>query len=481
MTALAAAAVWLQPALLATLALRVAAGDADAPWLALGALIAPLVALLAAPRRASGSNPVAATATAAAVTLVLAADFMVAGDAATLLGAAPWLGVALAAALSLLVPLLPGARRVSAPVLAVAAVALLLPLVSVALTTGTAPWTAWSHGGWRPSLTFSETSGWVRDGERFPRPARLTFAEGQRVTTLSPGVFRVVERDAAEPTVREWRLAAGETLTLRPGDELSVEAGARLRFEAGRRVPGAPASGIAWADAPARSPSMLPAAFGALATLVGGALALVPSPRRGPPAVTGPLVLLAATAAAVGWGVYAAATAPDLALGGSLLAPVLTLPMRALGPRTGAPLAVLALGAFVALLLTAAVALRARLADAIGPAPTRWAVAVGLAAALTAAPLDPWRMLALGLGVVGAAYTPSLVAGGRVVGLVGSIVGAAVFVALAALPSLDPAMGSWLEPLARYPALVAMPLGWAVARGLGAVAGNGDPTQPIVR
>lgn len=481
MTALAAAAVWLQPVLLATLALRVAAGDADAPWLALGALIAPLVALVAPPRRASGSNPVAAAATAAAVTLVLAADFVVAADAATLLGAAPWLGVALAAALSLLVPLLPGARRVSAPALAVAAGALLLPLVSVAVTTGTAPWTAWSRGGLRPSLTFPETSGWVRDGDRFARPARLTFAEGQRVTTLTAGVYRVVERDAAEPTVREWRLAAGETLTLRPGDELSVEAGARLRFEAGRRVPGAPASGIAWADAPARSPSMLPAAFGALATLVGGALALVPAPRRGPPAAAGPLVLLAATAAAVGWGVYAAATAPDLALGGSLLAPILTVPLRALGPRTGAPLAVLALVALAALLLTAVVALRARLADAAGPAPTRWAAVVGLAAALTAAPLDPWHVLALGLGLAAAACTPSRLASGRAVGLVGSIVGAAVFVALAAMPSVDPAMGSWLEPLARYPALVAMPLGWAAARALGAMTGGGAATQPIVR
>ena len=476
MTALAAAAVWLQPVLLATLALRVAAGDADAPWLALGALIAPLVAVLAPVRRRSGSNPVAAVATAAAVTLILAADFVVAADAATLLGAAPWLGVTAAATLVLVVALLPGARLGSTPVLAVAAGALLLPLVSVALTTGTAPWTAWSRGGLRPSLTFPETSGWVREGERFARPARLTFAEGQRVTTLTAGVYRVIERDAAEPTVREWRLAAGETLTLRPGDELSVEAGARLRFEAGRRVPGAPASGIAWADAPARSPSMLPAAFGALATLVGGALALVPASRRGPPAAVGPLVLLVATAAAVGWGVYAAATAPDLALGGSVLAPILSLPMRALGPRTGAPLAVLALVAFVVLLLTAVVALRARLADAAGRAPTRWAAAVGLAAALTAAPLEPWRVLALGLGVAAATCTPSLVAGGRAVGLVGSIVGAAAFLALAAVPLVDPAMASRLEPLGRYPALVAMPLGWAAALALSAMTGSGDAT-----
>jgi hypothetical protein len=479
MTALAAAAVWLQPVLLATLALRVAAGDADAPWLALGALIAPLVAVLAPVRRRSGSNPVAAVATAAAVTLILAADLVVAADAAALLGAAPWLGVTAAATLVLVVALLPGARLVSTPVLAVAAGALLLPLVSVALTTGTAPWTAWSRSGLRPSLTFPETSGWVREGERFARPARLTFAEGQRVTTLTAGVYRVIERDAAEPTVREWRLAAGETLTLRPGDELSVEAGARLRFEAGRRVPGAPASGIAWADAPARSPSMLPAAFGALATLVGGALALVPAPRRGPLAAAGPLVLLSATAAAVGWGVYAAATAPDLALGGSLLAPVLWLPLRALGPRTGAPLAVLALVALLALLLTAAVALRGRLADAAGRQPTLWAVTVGLAAALTAAPLDPWRLLTLGLGLAAAACTPARAAGGRAAGLVGSSVGGVVFVALVGMPWVAPGAEAWLEPFARYPALVAMPLGWAAARALSAM--TGDATQPIVR
>jgi hypothetical protein len=46
-TALTAVALWLHPALVAVLALRVAAGEPDAPWLALGALIAPLVALLA--------------------------------------------------------------------------------------------------------------------------------------------------------------------------------------------------------------------------------------------------------------------------------------------------------------------------------------------------------------------------------------------------------------------------------------------------
>ena len=475
MTALAAVAVWLQPMLLAALVVSVTAGDAAGPWLALGVLIAPLVALLAPEMRLADTNPVARAAVAVAVTLVLAADFVFAADTAALLGSAPWMGVLLAAALALLVPLLPGARRASALALSLTVGAWLLPLVSVAMTTSTAPWVAWSRGASRPALTFSETSGWVRDGERFARPARLTFVEGQRVTALSPGTYRVVERDVTPPTVREWRLAAGESLTLRPGDELSIEAGARVRFEAGRRVPGAPASGVAWADAPERGLAMLPGALGTLATLVGGALALVPSARRGPAALAAPLVLLVATTAAIGWGIYAGATAPDLALGESLPAPVLRLPVRALGPRTGGPLAVLALAALAALAITAVVALRGRLVAAGGSAPALWAAAVALAAALAVAPLDPWRLLVLGLGLAAAAAAPLRFAVAGDAATAGSLVGALSFLALVGLPVAAPAAAPWPEVLARYPALVAMALGWGATKALG---GGGAARNP---
>jgi hypothetical protein len=363
------------------------------------------------------------------------------------------------------IPLLPAPRGFGAVASAVAAIALLVPLAAVALSMGTAPWTAWSHGSLRASVTFPEGSGWVVDGERFPRAARLTFTEGQRVSALTAGVYRVVERDATPPTVREWRLAAGETLTLRPGDELSVEAGARLRFDAGRRVPGAPASGVAWADAPARGPAMLPGALGALVTLIGGALALVPATRRrGLPAAAGPFVLRATVAAAVGWGVYAGAAAPDLALGGSSLAPLLRLPPRALGAAAGGPIAMLALGAVVVLLVAGAAALRGRLAATAGPQPVLWAAAVGSAAAAAAWSPDPWRLLVLGLGLAAAVWTPSLLADGPTAALVGSSVGAVVFVGLAGLPVVAPDAAAWLDTLVRYPALVAMPLGWAAAR-----------------
>lgn len=464
MTPVSAAAVWLHPVLLTVVALRVAAGDADAPWLALGALIAPLVALLVPARRSVAANPVAVVAAALAVTLVLAADFVIVADAATLLGGAPWHGVVPAAALALLVSRLSPSRRLVGPALAVGAAALALPLAIVAGTMGAAPWTAWSHGGLRATLTFPEGSGWVTHGERFARPARLTFTEGQRVTTLTPGTYRVVERDATPPTVREWRLTGGESLTLRPGDELAVEAGARLRFEAGRRMPGAPVSGVAWADAPARGPALLPAAFGALVTLVGGALALVPGTRRrGTLAAVGPLVLMAAVAAAVGWGVYAAAAAPDLALAGSPLAPLLQLPPRALGAATGGAVATLALGAVLVLLVAATLALRGRLAAAT-PRPEFWAAAILLAVALALWSADPWRLLVLGLGLAAAVWTPSRLASGRASAVVGASVGAAVFVALAGLPLVAPGPAAWLGALVRYPALLALPLGLAAAR-----------------
>src|SRR4030095_876822 len=110
--------------------------------------------------------PVAAVVAAIAVALVLAGDFVLAADAATLLGAAPWLGVGLCAAVA---PLL----------LVLAAVSMLLLLAAVALRTGATPWTAWSHGGLRAALTFSEASGWVREGERFAPAARLTVIAAQ--------------------------------------------------------------------------------------------------------------------------------------------------------------------------------------------------------------------------------------------------------------------------------------------------------------
>jgi hypothetical protein len=230
---------------------------------------------------------------------------------------------------------------------------------------------------------------------------------------------------------------------------------------------------------------MLPAALGGLLTLVGGAVALVPAAtRRGARAAAGPLLLLAVVTAAVGWGVYAAATAPELALSGSLLTPLLRLPPLALGPRTGIPLAAVAAAGIVLLLVCATLALRQRLAAAARPERALWAAAVALAASLTAWPLDPWYLLTLALGLAAAGWMPSRMATTRLAGLAGSATGAVVFVVLTALPVLAPSAAAWLDAATRYPALLALPLGWAAAKAASTVTvdepARGDTKQPVV-
>jgi len=238
-----------------------------------------------------------------------------------------------------------------------------------------------------------------------------------------------------------------------------------VRFEAGRRVPGAPASGVAWADAPARGPRLLPLALGGLVTMLGGALALVPASRRGRAAAAGPLVLLAATSAALAWGVYAAGV-PDLVLAGALPAPLLRLPTAVLGAAAGVPLALLTGGTLLVLLLAAAAALRERLAAATSAAPEVWAGVVVAATAVAVWPIDPWRVLILALGLAAAAWAPARVATSSAGALAGPIVGGVAFVAVAALPAVAPGAPAWLEALTRYPALVALPLGWLAARAM---------------
>jgi hypothetical protein len=172
--------------------------------------------------------------------------------------------------------------------------------------------------------------------------------------------------------------------------------------------------------------------------------------------------------------VYAAA-APDLTLAGALPGPLLRLPAQALGARAGAPLALLTTLALLLLLATAAAALRERLAVAAGPALELWIVAVVVATSLAVWPFDPWRMLTLALGLAAAAWAPARVAASRAGALAGPIVGAVAFVALAALPSVAAGAPGWLDAVARYPALIALPLGWLAARAM-PPDGEGEPS-----
>jgi hypothetical protein len=141
-------------------------------------------------------------------------------------------------------------------------------------------------------------------------------------------------------------------------------------------------------------------------------------------------------------------------------------------------LALLALG-FI--LVAVAAAARARLAAVVAPAPGFWAATVMVAAALAMGLSDPWWLLMTGLGLAAAALAPMRLASSRVAALAGSVVGATAFVALSLLPVLAPGAPAWLGVVARYPALLAMPLALLVARLLGTPQKRRPPTRGEAR
>jgi hypothetical protein len=430
--------------------------------LVLAAVVAPLVALLQ-PRVAEAPHVVSAAAVAVSATLILAASLVPLGDAALLLGARRWHGVVLAVALVLLLTLSPRGHGWRVMALVAGGGALLLSLVMLASATARSPWDAWRDAATRPALVFSAHSPWVHESGWFARRTTLAFDEAHRMMAVTPGTFRVLEQDGAQLVVREWRLQAGDPLSVRPGDRLTVEAGSRVRFEAGKRVPGAAPSGAVWAEAGA---APLVTSVAGLATLLLGAIGLVPAAgRRG---FVAPATLLVLALAAACWGVYAVATAPEVMLSGSVAEPLLRLPDAVPGARGLGPLVAVAL---LALFVAAAGALRERvmvLAGARGTAA--WMTAVAVAALASLWPFDPWFLLMAGLGFAAATIAGPRLAGagtGRVgswpVGSIGALAGGVVFVAAAAL---GPRLPAALSAFAEWPALLAAPAGWLAVKVL---------------
>jgi hypothetical protein len=434
--ALRALGAWTGPALLATVVAAVAAGAGAAPLLVLATVIAPLLALLQPPRPAAPAHPALLGIVAVVAALVLWAHLLILADLAALLGAQRWHGAVFAASLALLLTLGSGAERWRGALLLSGAAALLLVLLAGAGAAHLSPWAAWEQAAARSALVFGGGSAWVTDGARFVRRSTVAFDEGHRVVALEAGTFRVVEQDGARRVVRDWRLAAGDALTLRPGDTLTAEAGSRVRFEAGKRVPGAAASGAAWAEGGARGQS--PGALGVVATLALGALALVPAGDRR--AIPGAAVATALGIGAAAWGVYVTLVAPEAGLAGSPAGALLGLARSGVIGVRGVSTLLLAM-ALLALFVAAAAALRDRLAAASARrAPAVWTAVVAIAAVAALTPADPWLPLLAGLGLAGAALAaPRLAAGAAArIGpwpaeIVGGIVGALAFVGLIAL------------------------------------------------
>ena len=140
------------------------------------------------------------------------------------------------------------------------------------------------------------------------------------MTAAGAAQLHVRAVDGARVTESDWGLRPGDSVTLRPGDELRWPPGARLRFEVGKTVPGAPSSGISWADGRRGDSSRR---WGLLLTLCGGALALLGlgiagRVTRREMAVTG-AALIGVSAWGVVWAVYCALGSPDLFLGGDAI------------------------------------------------------------------------------------------------------------------------------------------------------------------
>lgn len=456
------AAAWTTPALLTLLASRVASGHVEAPLLVLLAVAAPLVALLRPPLIAV-RNPVTRAVILIVVGLVVWANVSVLADVASLLGGARWQGAVLAAALTLLVTAWPGADRGRAAVLIIGVACVLAVVAAAAAATGRTPWSAWNDVASRPALVFSDRGAVAR----FTRDATLEFAEAHHVVALRSGTFRVAEHEGARTLVREWLVRDNDVLTLRPGDRLSLPAGARVRFEIGKRVPGGPASGAQWTDAPARGAARtLPALLGLAVTLLGGAVALVPSWTRGVrPAAIVPLV---SGWAAVCCGIYAVAIAPELVLADSPAAALIGAARTV--PHAGAAAAVTIVGCagLLALLFAAAQSLRSRVVEVAGAsAPAMWTAVFALAAAGSIRPIDAWIVLSMALGLAACAWAAPLLAagdeeeeGGWSPAALGSMAGVLAFGVLAALAARLP---HWAGGVGDYPALMAAPVAWAVA------------------
>jgi hypothetical protein len=486
----ASVAAWLSPALVAALAAGVFRGDPGAPLLVLLAVLAPLLGLLAS-RRAAACDGVTGALGVASVALVASSGLLVGADLTRSVGGDRWPGVVIAAALAAGSALRPVPARRRPAILGLALAALATPVVAAA-AAGATPWAAWRELASRPALVFSERSVGVTDGVRLRAPTTLVFTEPHRITAVSGGIWHVVEQDADRVTVREWRLAPGDALTLRPGDRLDLAADSTVRFEAGRRVPGVALSGVAWADPPEREPVAAVATFaGAALTLAGAAALLVSGAAAGTAAgaargsgaraaaATAPLVIGVIAAC---WGVLGAHAAPELALGAPEIAPFVRLPQAVPGPPWDRPLVAAALLGLGALFVVAVSEMRDRALTLLGglrrpnvAARALGAAGVAVALLLFGRPAGAWEALALGSGLAASAViAPALAQGGLAARRAGALAGAAAYIVMTVGAS---SLLAWAPAVGAYPALLAAPL----AAGAAALRDRAGAPTPIRR
>jgi hypothetical protein len=410
-----------------------------------------------------------------AVGVLLWANVALAGDLAAWLGARRWQGIVIAAAAGWLLTAWRPLRRLTPLLLAVAFAAAVMVLLQLVWALGLGPVAAWDRVASQPAFRFPPSSSWVtvgRDLATVRGGGPLVVDEVHRLTAPAGGVLRARTMDGSRLAEMEWTLAPGETVTLRAGDEIARGSTVRLRFEADKRVPGAPPSGMAWAEG--RPPRWVERVGLAVTLLVGAAALLraglpVRLSRDGVGFVAGGLLLAFVWAQA--WAIYALLQAPDVLLGGVTLERLLELPAPALFAEPWRrALQALLLAAGLAAFLASSLALRERLGalDAtgggeIGHDPGLWAGLFGGAALASLWPVDPWALSLLALGGAGSALGPAALwppRRGRTATTAG-VFGLLVFASFAAA-QVRGSSGGFLGAAIAYPALVAAPAGAAI-------------------
>jgi hypothetical protein len=483
-------AVWLTPAAWLALPGLVLEGGPDGVWAGLLLVVAPLLALAVAGGDARAAQPARDALFPVVILLLVAglllwASLVLAGDAAAWLGAQRWQGIGIAAGGAWLLVIWRRAGRLVPWLLLVSLLGLAVPLFLLARGAGMGPVGAWERVASQPAFRFPASSPWVSAGREL-RAGRghgvLVFEEEHRITAAGPAQIQVRARDGTRVSESDWELQAGQSVTLRPGDELTWPPGARLRFEAGKAVPGAPTSGIAWADGRRGDSSRR---WGLLLTLAGGAVALIGfgaagRVSRGEMAAVGG-GLLAVFVWGLGWAVYCALGAPDIFLGGVALERLVRPPFlrwaAGAGPwAAGRLVPALLPAAGLASFFASSIALRERIGGLdvtgggeIGHDLGLWSTIVAAAAVASLWPTEPWALVLTALGLAASTLAPAVLLPAPAArarwGTWAGFVGLGVFAALALL-------GQWTGggspgwaglPLA-YPAVAAAPVAVLVLR-----------------
>ena len=475
-------ALWLTPAAWLALPALVLESGPDGLWVGLLLLVTPLLALTLAGAEAPPVSSRDALFPVVALLLVVAvlfwANFVLAGDVAAWLGVPRWQGIAVAAGGAWLLLLWRRASRVVPWLLVIAGCCLLVPMVTLARGAAVTPLEAWERVASLTAFRLPASSPWVAPPGHELRagrgPGALLFEEAHRVTAGAPAQLHVRAVDGARVTESDWDLRPGESVTLRPGDELRWPPGTRLRLEAGKTVPGAPPSGIVWADG-RRSDS--PRRWGLLLTLAGGALALLrfgagDRIARADVAAAG-AVLVAMFAWGLSWAVYCALGAPDVYLGGIAVERLARPPSLVTAARSE-PLVLALLP--LALLLSfyaSSVALRERIGrlDVTGGAEIGhdlglWSAIVGGAALASLWPAEPWLLVASAFGLATSTLAPAVLwpppASRAGWGTAAGLVGLLIFAVLTLAGQWTRGSDSWGGLPLAYPAVAAAPAGAVV-------------------